>query len=299
MSIFNYKKEAKLYIVYGGNQYLIDISEISFSQTFTENSYKVKTLHEPHKMFEGSVINKANPANFEFVIPALQEDDLSIVVDLLLDYNSNTSLNTFDLYVETQKDIFFIETCVMTEGTFNIERLKALGISITGEGTKLTKAGNYGVFTIPGTPITRSSTRSYNIVRVLDITLDSTLLDNVYSASVQLQNNIEWVPYTNIHASLDTTDTASSMYPSEFTLEDRIFAGSFSQYVQDDDLQNWSTNADLRIQALDGTYGFDFNMNSVSYTNRLSVDSVFTKKHDWRLIESPTQLSNLVTYITT
>lgn len=80
MASFNFLKEAQLYLVWNNKQYNIDIQEISFSQTFTEESYSVNTLHS-QDMFEGSVINKANPANFSFVMPALREDDLTVVVD--------------------------------------------------------------------------------------------------------------------------------------------------------------------------------------------------------------------------
>jgi hypothetical protein len=187
VSLYNFKKETKLYLVYNDNQYRIDISDISFSQTFTEHSYVVKTLQEPLNMFEGSVINKANPANFEFSIPALQEADLSIVVDLLLNYNSDNTLDTFDLYAATQKDIFKLETCVPTSGSFNIEKQKVLSLDISGEASKLTRVGDFGTFVIPGTPIARSATTRYNIVRNLSITLNAVLLDNIYKTYSEIK----------------------------------------------------------------------------------------------------------------
>ena len=302
-SLYNFKKETKLYLVYGGSQYLVDISDISFSQTFTENSHPVKTLHEQTNMFEASTINKANPANFEFSIPILRESDLSIVLDLLLDYDSSGhNINYFDLYISTQKDIFKITSCVISEGNFTLEKLKPLGLSVSGEGTKLERMGDYGTYTIPGTPITRSGTRTYNIIRSLDVTLDSVALSNVYKVSVAIQNNIDWTGYTDIHSSLSVTNAASSMYPSNYVLKDRVLSGSFSQYVSDNtlnDLQQWSTDAPLRIKALDGIYGFDFNMTNCSFTNRLTTDSVFTESYDWRLVQNPSELSDIITYITT
>ena len=45
MPSYNFKREAQLFVVQGGNRYRIDISEINFSQTFAESSYPVKTLH--------------------------------------------------------------------------------------------------------------------------------------------------------------------------------------------------------------------------------------------------------------
>ena len=72
----SFLRESKLYIVYGGNQYRIfTTTAISFSQTFAEDSYPVKTLHDQSKMFEGSTITKANQANFSFTVPLTIEKD--------------------------------------------------------------------------------------------------------------------------------------------------------------------------------------------------------------------------------
>ena len=65
MANYSFLKEAKVYIVYGTTKIQLDISSISFSQTFTEETRSVRTLHNQNNVFEGSVINTANPANFE------------------------------------------------------------------------------------------------------------------------------------------------------------------------------------------------------------------------------------------
>ena len=80
----SFLKESKLYIVYGGNKYRIyTTTAISFSQTFAEDSYPVKTLHDQSKMFEGSTITKANPASFSFEVPFTVEKDESVVLKML------------------------------------------------------------------------------------------------------------------------------------------------------------------------------------------------------------------------
>ena len=64
---YSFLRESKLYIVYNGVKYRIYTSSaITFNQTFAESSYSVKTLHDQSKMFEQSIINKANPASFSF-----------------------------------------------------------------------------------------------------------------------------------------------------------------------------------------------------------------------------------------
>ena len=91
------------------------------------------------------------------------------------------------------------------------------------------------------------------------------------------------------------------MYPTEFTLKDRTLAGSIGRYVtddNDDDLQDWVIGVPLRIQSLDSTYGFEFDMNLVTFTNRLNVGDVFTQHYDFRFIGNPTALGTVVKYLT-
>ena len=83
MPTYNFKQEAQVYVVSGGNRHRIDVTDVSFSQTFSEESYPVKTLHAQNNLFEGSVINKANVANFSFSVPTLKESDYTILETLL------------------------------------------------------------------------------------------------------------------------------------------------------------------------------------------------------------------------
>ena len=119
---YSFLRESKLYLVYGGTKYQIrTTSSIAFNQTFAEDSYPVKTLHEQTKMFEGSTITKANPANFRFTVPLTIEKDESIVIDLLSDLVETTDagittqqLKSFDMYVQTGSSTFKLESAVVT-----------------------------------------------------------------------------------------------------------------------------------------------------------------------------------------
>ena len=93
MANYSFLKEAKAYIVYGTTKLQLDMSSISFSQTFTEETHTVRTLHNQNNVFEGSVINKANPANFEMTVNLLLEDDLEILFNRLIDVLINFSLH--------------------------------------------------------------------------------------------------------------------------------------------------------------------------------------------------------------
>lgn len=313
MASFNFLKEAKVYVVHGGNQYNVDVSSISFSQTFKESGYAKKTLHNQKNVFEGSVINKANPANFQFTFPAIKEDDFSVIFDLLVDYNGSTNkVKTFDLYISTQLDVFKLETCVITNGEFVIEKSRPLSLTVSGDASKLSFAGAKASFTIPGSVQARSSSMGYNMNPVVSVTLDSQALQNIVSVAVELQNDIEWNPYSTVHQALNVTNASNAMYPTDFALKKRSLAGSISKYVTEEKgtigastnalaLQSWDEAASIAITAGEGSggsfRGFSFTGNC-SYTNRMGVGSVFVQSYDWKLIDNPTQLSSIISYTT-
>ena len=112
---YSFLRESKLYIVYGGTKYRIYTSSaITFNQTFAEESYSVKTLHDQSKMFEGSNITKANPASFSFDVPLTIEKDESIVLTLASDLSSSNTINSFNMYVQTGSSTFKLEGAVIT-----------------------------------------------------------------------------------------------------------------------------------------------------------------------------------------
>ena len=291
MPNYSFLKEAKVYIVYGTTKKQLDISSVSFSQTFTEETRSVKTLHNQNNMFEGSVINTANPANFEITTNLLIEDASKIVFDRLTDTNS------FDLYISTESDVFKLENCVITNGTINIERLRPLSLSISGQASKL----------IPGSSVpsgmtlrTASSSRTYNLHSDLFVSLSgTTITDHLVSLSIELQNDIQWIPYK-------TVNTASgTRYPTQYTVNGKILAGNITRYLNDDTKsasQSYGTNQSLRIKAgtnIGGLFkGIDFNSNNCSLTQRIETGTVFTKNTDWRMVQNPASVSGVLTYFT-
>jgi len=298
MATYNIKKQAEVYLVFGGSRYRLDVTEdISFSQTFTDDTYPQKTLHEQHKLHEASNIKKANPANFSFTIPALTESDLDVVFNLLVDYKSDTStLNTFDLYVKFPNDVYKLEKCVLTNGTFIIEKLENLKLGIQGQASKLTRGA-----TLPGGAVSRSGTRTHQRIDYLSVSVDSTsLTQGIYKVSVELQNDIEWTPYETVNDALNVTNAATSMYPSNFTLKKRILAGSIGQYVLSNfnsDTQQWKTGVPIVIKAGESaTQGFQFDLQSCTFTNRNIVEDVFTQSYDWIMNDSPTDLGSKIKF---
>ena len=291
MPNYSFLKEAKVYIVYGTTKKQLDINSVSFSQTFTEETRSVKTLHNQNNMFEGSVINTANPANFELRTNLLIEDASKIVFDRLTDTNS------FDLYISTESDVFKLEKCVITNGTINIERLRPLSLSISGEASKL----------IPGSSVpsgmtlrTASSSRTYNLNKDLLVSLNSTSIsDHLVSVSIELQNDIQWIPYKTVNTA------AGTRYPTQYTVNGKVLSGNIKRYLNDDtesNSQSYGINQALRIKAgtlIGGLFkGIDFNSNNCSLTQRVETGTVFTKNTDWRMVQNPASVSGVFTYFT-
>ena len=303
MATYNFLKQAEVYLVFNSSRYRLDVtSDLSFSQTFTDKTYPQKTLHDQSKMHAASNIKKANPANFEFTVPALTESDLDVVFNLLVDYKSGTNtLNTFDLYIKLPNDVYKLETCVITNGTFVIEKLENLKLTLAGEASKLTRGATLPTATTDPavTVVNRSGSRTFQRVEHLSASIDSVAFtEGLYKVSVELQNDIKWTPYQTVNDALNVTNAATSMYPSKFTLEKRILSGSVGQYVLSNfnsDVQQWKTGVPVVIEAgASSSQGFRFNLTDCTFTNRNTVSDVFTQSYDWKMNANPSSLGDVI-----
>lgn len=277
--------------------------DVTFSQSFKQESPKKRTLHSLNTLFEGSVINEANPANFSFELFLADQptSNQHKPLDLLLDYSGNT-YNTFNLYFvyEDYSPVVYykIEKCVFTGGTFNIPTKGIITVSLSGEGSKLTR--NEGAFS--GTDSSYDSAETYVQNTALQVTVGSDVLDNVVSASLEVQNNIEWTRNNTLQNSLSATNATNSTYPTSFSLQDRALGGNIQQYVNRNsspNLQTWQENVTIRIRAGNSTTSpqLDVNMPSAcSFTNRTAFNELFTQNYDYRLITSPSDLNTYFTY---
>ena len=101
---------------------------------------------------------------------------LEIVFQRLLDVQS------FDLYITTASDVFKLQTCVITNGTINIERLRPLSLSISGEASKLL-TGQATEFAAESITVLRTSasSRTYNLASDLFIQLGSHKIHRAFS----------------------------------------------------------------------------------------------------------------------
>lgn len=246
MANFRFLKEASLYVVYGSNKYKLDTNEISFSQSFKEKSYEVKTIQE-QSSFEGSVINEANPANFSFNVPLLKEVRNKVVVDRLIDCES------FDLYISTEQDVLKLQKCVIQDGTFEINKSRPLRLAVSGEASKLS---NY-TGTIPGTLQNTTVTAStYTMATIDTLTLDGEdISSDVVSLTVELQNDIDWNKYNTLQGTYSTTSASTSMYPSNYTIGTRMLGGTITKYLKDDAILDWGVDKELTLTLGDNVGG--------------------------------------------
>ena len=74
----------------------------------------------------------------------------------------------------------------MTNGSFVIERSRPLSLTISGEASRLHREASL-------TSTSAVSNRSFTIPKV-DVTLNNSLLTDVISVNLELQNEVEWSP---------------------------------------------------------------------------------------------------------
>ena len=298
---YSFLKESKLYIVYGGNKYRIyTTTAITFSQTFAEDSYQVKTLHDQSKMFEGSTITKANAANFEFGVPLTTEKDESIVITLLSDITAG-QLKSFDIYVQTGSSTFKIENAVITNADFSFATRNQFLVSVSGQGTKLTRAGNES-YTIPGNAQSESATRTPLIIYPV-VTIDSLNMSSILTADVSISTEISWTKYDNLHDSLSVTNSSNAMFPSTYTIGKRIASGAITQYQTDNNItqfDDFNTSSNLTLKAVETGKAssdsgfFQLQLNPVSYTARMQVGDTYTQSYDFTSTDN-TAISTRIT----
>ncbi len=303
MPSLSFKQEVEVRVVYNNTRYKIDVSDIEFSQTFQEKSYEVKTLHN-QSSFEGSVINRANPAEFSLSFYLLKEDKHKVLFDRLLDSA------TFDIYISNPggvplgalpdpipDQVWKLENCVIQDGNFEINKSRPLRLAISGQATKLSKFSG----TIPGSE-PAATTSTYIVPTLTTLTLGSDdVSDSIVGITIELQNDIKWNNYDTLQGAATATNAANSMYPSNFTTGKKMLGGSIQKYLNEGSTSvlTWNQDTALRLKVGNGTQGLDFNISNCSFTNRMSAENIFGEEYNWRMTQRPTALSSVITYTTT
>ena len=302
MTAYNLLRESSVHIVHNGSRYLIKTTpEVSFSQTFAEDAYEVKTLHDQTKMFQGTSVTKANPANFNFAVHLTQEKDESIVKSLLTDYDTSNGeqlLKSFDLYIVTGESTLKLEGCIITQGEFNLAKGSPLILSVSGQAKQLSRVGDAS-YSLPGSLVSASSTRTPTL-SLLDVEVDSTDVPNLATATLQVQNNINWTPFETLQNSLSVTSASNAMYPTTYTLGDRVVSGNITQYLTSNNsstFQSFDTSANVAVKTIvNGSAFLNANLTGCMFTKRSNVAEAYTQTFDFRLVNSPANLGTIITY---
>lgn len=281
--------------------------DLDFNQSFRQDEAEKRTLHNQNDFFAGSIIKQANPANFSFSMYLLDEvtKHQHTPLDFLIEYTTNGyTLDTFNLYFVLQNDgpdvYYKIENAVFGSGSFQIPRAGLMSVTLQGTGTNLTRTEG----TFPGVDASYDTSPTFAVSKEYKVTVDGVVLDNILGTSLEVQNDISWVPNATLQASLEVTEVAqNTIYPSSFTLSGRSIAGSISQYIDSDNaasinnLLTWEETATIRIDAglSSSNYQFTVVLNPASFTNRNNFGEVMTQSYDFKLIGNP-DLSTVFTY---
>ena len=302
MAAYNFRRESYVFIVQGGSRYSIKTTPyVSISQTFAEDSYTVKTLHAQTKMFDGTTITKANPANFSFGVYLTEEKDETIVKSLLTEYDTSSGeqlVKTFDLYIISTESVFKIENCHINTGDFVFDIGGPLTLNVSGQGEKLTRVGN-STYTVPGSVVSSSATYTPT-TPVLDVEIGGTDVPNLVSATLQVQNNTNYKGYETLQNSLSVTNNTNAMYPSGFSLDNRVVSGNITQFLTSNNSStffDFSTNSNITLKTLlnGGTF-FQAALTGCMFTKRIQVGEAFQDVIDFRLVSSPANLNTIITY---
>lgn len=286
----NFKKNVKLYIVEGGNKHSIEVySDVSASQTFDEQSNKLKTLHNLNDLHESASITKANVANFSFTTPIHNTTVTPIVLTLGTTYSSGT-VSSFDIYIESDNVIYKLEKAVIDSMTFNIERNAVLTVSVSGSAGKLLLHSTLTApVAIPGTLVVTSKT--YASVRGLNVSIAGTVLKSIAAVNIDIANEISWINYNTLQSSLG----GNIAYPSNYVVKGRTLSGSVTEFLTTENINtitDTSTVAALVLDIYDGNSIpiLKFNLPSVVFTRRLNMEEIFNRVYDYRLNSNSTNV---------
>ena len=188
--------------------------------------------------------------------------------------------------------------CVLINGDFNLSKGSASTLAVAGQAQKLERVGDAS-YSLPGSLVSASSTRTPTL-SLIDVEVGGSDVTNIISATLSVQNEIEWTPYETLQSSLSVTSASNAMYPSGFTLGRRVVSGNIVQYITSNNsstVQTFDTDTTVRVKTVvDGSTFLDANLANCMFTKRANVADVFTQTFDYRLVGNPANLSTVITY---
>ena len=328
MSVYTLKRQNQVVmrkLVPGGTPpawTLVDIDrDFSLNQTFTDKTYPVRTLQENHKFHEASNIKFANPADFEFTVPIIPDStDFDFIYDLAFGTTDN-NLNQFEAFfipydsfspseVVDGSVMNYIEKGIITSASFVVERDKVLALKVKGQAPRIrfipSQASTYKTL-VNNARAARSGISTYQKPDYLRLTIDGDdISKSLVSISIELQNKVQWTPYTTVQSARNVVESSNNtiMYPSGYSLQSRVLAGSFTKYTDSDirvqraphaSLEGFETNKTIVIKAgREAGKGINFTLDNCSYTVRVNTGEVYTASYDWKMNNNPADLTTIL-----
>jgi len=282
-SMYNFKKEGRLYFYIDSILYPVDVyPDLSFSQTFNEQSYNKKTLHNQLALNQGATIVEANPANFSFTIPVKYATELAPLSGLFEpDYITGT-IAPIDIYVDFSNKIYKLATSVIENITFNIESRAVFTASVSGTASILSE-----VASLPATPEV-SNTDPYTIIRGVEVTVDGIVLPSIAAVNLEVNNSIEWTKNSTIHKSV----VSQIAYKESYSLTERRVSGSVTEFILENSISSPDFDASVPIviklytDSNQNPPFLTFNLAEAVYTRRLNVEELLTRVYDFRLTDN-------------
>lgn len=272
--MYNFKKNSKVFLVHNGLRYKVEIyPDLSASQTFDEQNFRRKNLHNLADLHDHAVIVKANAANFSMTVPVFDQASIQKELELSSLYTNGEAVS-FDLYIESDNTIYKLEKCVFETTTYNLGRNEVLTATLAGSASRLIK-----VASIPGTLQSVPAREFVKITEFCGI-IGSTTLNAVVNANIEIVNNVEWIKNDTVHDA--TIGTVS--YLQNYVLTGRELRGSFTHYLtteNEDELSDFSTTLPIELSVNSNFLVFD--LPSAVFTRRQEFGDVFTRTYDFRL----------------
>ena len=105
-------------------------------------------------------------------------------------------------------------------GDFNLSKGSATTLAVSGQAQKLERVGNAS-YSLPGSLVSASSTRTPTL-SLIDVEVSGSDVSNIISATLSVQNEIDWTENSTLQSSLSVTSASNAIYPQGLRLVDEL-----------------------------------------------------------------------------
>ena len=274
-----FRHGTKLTMIYEGNRYQFLVNATVATQTYTESSQNVKTLHSP-KLIERTFSTKKGLVNLSFTVYL---STTGVVERSILDWFNFTdtggnhiisplvsNIGTADFYIEAEGTIYRIVNCVGENISFKLSNDTPLNIEVTSQGANMEQ-----VSSIPetGVLVTQVGTRGFYGAPVSVVGYP--LLNAI---TCEITRSIDWAKKQSTH------DIGTIFINSTPIVTGLSVSGAITQYKTDDS-NDYVPDSTITIN-----YGdtFTIHLDSCNTTDRWAMQGIHMKQIDYKLLPSTT-----------